>query len=459
MKRIFFIQWVNFLCACLLWGCGSYQLEEEGETPEEDVSEDAVIRVALDNPEGFVSLYPLQFYLFDSSDRCVYEDGVLSEKDIPALVQPKGTYVLTAFSGLLSGEYAFPLEIHPRQMLTFSENCCAGVPLIVGKSHVLLERDMNVSMNLFYPVACLYFSFGSFSEDVSEVTLHLSPVSSGISLGGDVHDDDRFATISCLKENSCWMAGPVYVIPSDATRIHLSLKLKQNGEETVYGYDYDASLEAGKVYRFMENKEGGVDMGEISQVNGWEPGADIELDFDDFEQGEPDDWEEPSDEDDTEEDIPDGDEDDNISGGDTDILYADELPEADNVWGPFFVWKTEQLSSTSVKAMLLAPHQWLMKVDEAVAASEAYEVDGITGWRVLTVEEAKEFRDQYDETIVELSEYLFENGIDRFNKYDIRYLCDDFNSTFCFYNTRISKSGKTVDYGLRLFKEVIVEKK
>lgn len=82
-----------------------------------------------------------------------------------------------------------------------------------------------------------------------------------------------------------------------------------------------------------------------------------------------------------------------------------------------------------------------------------------TGWRVLTVEEAKEFRDQYDETIVELSEYLFENGIDRFNKYDIRYLCDDFNSTFCFYNTRISKSGKTVDYGLRLFKEVIVEKK
>lgn len=53
---------------------------------------------------------------------------------------------------------------------------------------------------------------------------------------------------------------------------------------------------------------------------------------------------------------------------------------------------------------------------------------------------------------------LAENGLDRFNKYDCRYLCNDFNSTFCFYNTQIVKSGETVDYALRLVKKVRVEK-
>ena len=65
---------------------------------------------------------------------------------------------------------------------------------------------------------------------------------------------------------------------------------------------------------------------------------------------------------------------------------------------------------------------------------------------------------KYDDTIVALSDMLSENGLDRFNKYDCRYLCNDFNSTFCFYNTQIVKSGETVDYALRLVKKVRVEK-
>lgn len=94
----------------------------------------------------------------------------------------------------------------------------------------------------------------------------------------------------------------------------------------------------------------------------------------------------------------------------------------------------------------------------AISVCEAYEEDGISGWRTFTTEEAKEFRDQYDDTIVALSDMLAENGLDRFNKYDCRYLCNDFNSTFCFYNTQIVKSGETVDYALRLVKKVRVEK-
>ena len=53
---------------------------------------------------------------------------------------------------------------------------------------------------------------------------------------------------------------------------------------------------------------------------------------------------------------------------------------------------------------------------------------------------------------------LWENGLDRFDKYDCRYLCNDCNSTFCFYNTDVRASGETVDYALRLVKKIRVEK-
>ena len=109
-------------------------------------------------------------------------------------------------------------------------------------------------------------------------------------------------------------------------------------------------------------------------------------------------------------------------------------------------------------ATLVSPRQWLLKKAEAIPVCEAYEEDGISGWRTFTTEEAKEFRDQYDDTIYSLSEMFWENGLDRFDKYDCRYLCNDCNSTFCFYNTDVRASGETVDYALRLVKKVRVEK-
>ena len=444
MKRIFLLS--SAFMAGIFSACGSYQLE--GEEGGEGQQQDCRMDLTLGNAGEFSSPYPVTVYLFDADNRCVFQHVAASETDMPVLVQAKGSYVLSLFSGLSSGEYSYPMETHPRQLLTFAKGGHAEVPLAVGKNHVLLERDTEVSVSLSYAVAGLYFSFGSFPSDVSEVTVHVSPVGSGISLAGDIADDRQFATVSCRKEGSCWVAGPVYVFPSDASRVHLSVKLRQGSTETVYGYDYNSSFKSGSIYRFVSGEKGGIILDGENQVTGWRPGVDIEFGFGDLVEEDADDWEEEPDE----------------GGGDAgetegDILYADELPEAETVWGPFYVWKAEPLSARSVRAVLLAPRQWVVTVDEARSVCEAYEVDDMPGWRVLTLEEAKEFRDQYSGTILDLSAFLYENGIDRFDKYDLRYLCNDFNSTFCFYNDRITSSGKTVDYGLRLVKEVVVEKR
>lgn len=306
-------------------------------------------------------------------------------------------------------------------------------------------------------MAALYLSFGGLPAEAVSVEARISPVSSGITLEGTLSNDGTFASVPCEKVKGVWKAGPIYVLPSEGLQTHLSLNVQTASEETVYGCFFNYPLEAGKPYRFISTGDGEISLEGNNQIAGWTPEVSEEFPFENMtEEGE---WEEP--------DAPDGgegtegneDEDDGQdTEEDTDVIVSEVLPESETVWGPFFVWKVESLSANEVLATLVSPRQWLLKKAEAISVCEAYEEDGISGWRTFTTEEAKEFRDQYDDTIVALSDMLSKNGLDRFNKYDCRYLCNDFNSTFCFYNTQIVKSGETVDYALRLVKKVRVEK-
>lgn len=370
---------------------------------------------------------------------------------------PEGEYVFSVLSGLSSGDYLPPMSLNSKQFLTFSEGNHAKTPLAIGKNIIKLQKDIKVSVSLSYAVAALYLSFGGLPAEAVSVEARISPVSSGITLEGTLSNDGTFASVPCEKVKGVWKAGPIYVFPSEGLQTHLSLNVQTASEETVYGCFFNYPLEAGKPYRFVSTGDGEISLEGNNQIAGWTPEVSEEFPFENMtEEGE---WEEP--------DAPDGgestegneDEDDGQdTEEDTDVIVSEVLPESETIWGPFFVWKVESLSENEVMATLVSPRQWLLKKAEAISVCEAYEEDGISGWRTFTTEEAKEFRDQYDDMIVALSDMLSENGLDRFNKYDCRYLCNDFNSTFCFYNTQIVKSGETVDYALRLVKKVRVEK-
>ena len=191
------------------------------------------------------------------------------------------------------------------------------------------------------------------------------------------------------------------------------MNIQTASEETVYGYFFNYPLEAGRPYRFISTGDGGNTLEGNNQIAGWTPEVSEEFPFENMtEEGE---LEEP--------DVPDGG--DNTEGneeeddgqdteGDTDVIVSEVLPESETIWGPFFVWKVESLSENEVMATLVSPRQWLLKKAEAISVCEAYEEDGISGWRTFTTEEAKEFRDQYDDTIVALSDMLAEKWIGSF---------------------------------------------
>jgi|GEM_PF-1235311 len=445
------------MLACMFFfvGCGSYQVE--GEDEPTDTSGPYGIDVTLSNAQLFTPLYPLHLYFFDTQGTVTWNEEVLTQSEWPVLSMPEGEYVFSVLSGLSSGDYLPPMSLNSKQFLTFSEGNHAKTPLAIGKNVIKLQKDIKVSVSLSYAVAALYLSFGGLPAEAVSVEARISPVSSGITLEGTLSNDGTFASVPCEKIKGVWKAGPIYVFPSEGLQTHLSLNVQTASEETVYGCFFNYPLEAGKPYRFVSTGDGEISLEGNNQIAGWTPEVSEEFPFENMtEEGE---WEEP--------DAPDGgegtegneDEDDGQdTEEDTDVIVSEVLPESETIWGPFFVWKVESLSGNEVMATLVSPRQWLLKKAEAISVCEAYEEDGISGWRTFTTEEAKEFRDQYDDTIVALSDMLAENGLDRFNKYDCRYLCNDFNSTFCFYNTQIVKSGETVDYALRLVKKVRVEK-
>lgn len=442
---------VTVCCSFFGAGCGAYHVEEEA--GGENAGGPYEMGVEVSNAHLFTSLYPLEMYLLDKQGKLAREEHISFPEEWPEVQQESGEYTLSLFSGL-SAAYLPPMVLDAKQFFRFLQGNYADVPLLVGKNIVNLKSDMKVSVSMSYAVAAVYLSLGGIPEGAIAVEARISPVSSGISLEGNLSNDGQFATVECRNEKGVWKAGPVYVFPAESTRTHLSVNVTTVSGETTYGYFFNCPLEAGKPYRLVSTGDGNVSLGGHSQIEGWTPEVSVEFPFENMTQEEG--WEDPKPE------QPDkgetGGSGDTVTDEDTEVITATQLPESESIWGPFFVWKAEPLSGEAVVATLVSPRQWLVKKAEAASICTSYEEDGIRGWRTFTTEEAKEFREQYSSTIVSLSEMLRKNGLDAFNKYDCRYLCNDCKSTFCFYNNKILSSGATVEYALRLVKRVYVKK-
>ena len=121
----------------------------------------------------------------------------------------------------------------------------------------------------------------------------------------------------------------------------------------------------------------------------------------------------------------------------------------------FYVWETKSISETECEAIIIAPEQWITLASECESTLTDYEIEGISGWRVFTSDEAKRFRDQYKSNISRLNEYLAANGQDTFSDgEEDRYLCNNCLSSFSVNGGLVSQAGTKKEYYLRPVKTV-----
>lgn len=444
-------------CLFLLSACGEYQLEQtEDETAGETENEvPYTLQLKVGSQDNAKINYPLSLFVFDDKNNCVMQESISEENSEYSASMPKGKYTLILLSGLMDDNYSYPLEIIPDSYITLRNNNRSDAPLLMGKVSVNLTQSTRITVNLSYAVASLTFTLNGIPAQATSVEVSVSPVSSGISFNGDYKNDKRQCVIPCTKKGSRWISDAVYIFPNEGSQTHLSINVQSPDGNEAYGYTYQANLKAGYPYHFTGHYKGSVSLDGEFQVDGWQPEVDCEFGFDEILPDEDnDDSNTDSGKDDNDSDNTDSTETpDDTEEADTFIVP--ELPDADTIWGYFYVWQITSLSASECEAILIAPDQWYTLAADASGLLNAYEKDDIGGWRMFTTEEAVAFRTQFQGAVGDLNTFISEYGFDRFKYTDgARYLCNDGQSTFSLANNRILDAGKTVDYYLRPVKTV-----
>ena len=407
--------------------CGSYQIEDE------DKSKDCTVTLCLSDEETPALSYPLSLFVRDHETQAT-KQAEISEDGMPALLPlASGDYTLTVCSGLSGGAYSYAND-----SLSSGPNNCATSPLLLGSTDIHAEEGLKAVVSPAPAVCNLQFTFHSMPEKARSITVRVSPVSSSVSLDGSPRNDNRMCSTECRQKGGIWTAD-LYVFPSESTRTRISVEVQTDGETQAYSYTYRQALQQGGIYRLTGNLHEGMTLEGKFQINGWQAAADVEMDFEE-----------------TEPDSSGGEEE---GGEDMETIYALQLPGDECVWGNVYVWKADTIKTEEeVIATLVSPVQWFLYADEAQATLSDYQEDELANWRMFTIEEAKEIRDQYYKNVGNISSFLEDNGVAGFES-NGRYLCCDGDSTFSFVNKRVIQAGKTVKYYLRGVKKVRVIQK
>jgi len=219
------------------------------------------------------------------------------------------------------------------------------------------------------------------------------------------------------------------------------MKLK-NKEERTYGYVWKDTPEAGRPYHLQGEYSDGFSLTGSFIVTGWNEAEDVKFNFGTA--SSPDD--EP--EEDGGEDNPGSD----LSG----------VPEEGTIWNGTIVVDIVEEDETGVELLLMSLDEWDATVSQVADVEDSYTVNGISGWRLPTHEEAKFLQNTYsgnerlklNEAIAEYDSSLY--GLDG----EARYLCDKSGVCYSFIfaiGRVISKAGPQKYYYLRLVKSYRID--
>ena len=447
MKRLALPCLFSIFLILLSAACSGYMPDEDEETSATETSE-CHLQLAVRSTDEVKINYPLSVFLFDDTGELVLQTEV-SDAETPFTHSlNKGKYILSAFSGLSEDDFTLPLEPLSTSYLSIKEPMNSRLPLMSGQSRIQLQQPTEVTLTQSYVVSALQFSFTGIPADATEVSLQVSPVSTGYSFDGNYKEETDACSVSCSLEENVWTAGPVYVLPSTRSKAHLSITVTRPGKNETYSYTYAESLSPGQPYNYSGSYSEGVSLEGNFEKEGWKPAVDIEFDFS---TGDDSDTEQPEE--------PEEGENPPLSGDG--VLYASSLPEANSIWEDYYVWKTEPAGNNAVNAILIAPEQWYELAIDGMERLETYEINGLTDWRVFTETEARELiQFLQGATIESLNELLSQASMDQilYTKEE-RYLCAEGNKSFCLKTKTCTNIGTKTNYYLRPVKTVCIRLK
>lgn len=423
----------TMLLACLILMAGCQVL------PEDDdflASDENVLKVNTRSVEGAEIIYPLNLYAFAKDGSCADSQKIDDAEEEMALVLENGSYQIVAVSGI-SESYQLPEEPSQDDVITLSGEYGADTPLMVGKASVNVGKaEASVDITLSNVVVALNVALKGIPADVEAVTLTLSPLYSSLSMDGEYGGESQSVQVNCsLDSDQVWSAPVCYIFPGLGSETVFSILLeKEDGIEATYGYTYQGIPEANRPFNVSGNYLGGVTVGGNLIAQNWKDPIEVEFDFGAEELS-----------DDTDE--------------DEDELEVDltGVPEVGSIWNGTIVADIGESDVDGVDLLLMSLEEWNEPVSQAENVIAGYSVNGISGWRLPTNNEAKVLRSYFNgdkrealnERIADYEAGLL--GIDG----EERYLCDKSGKYYTFKfveNARITEAGSKRSYYIRLVK-------
>ncbi len=415
----------------LLYSCSKYTIDE-GSGSGMDVH---IKFQESASGDTFEMEFPVRVFCTDIAGANI-KDVTFRQGDEITFPLAKGEYGINVFVGLDENNYTLKDKPDGKQMVTMKNSSMAEKALRAAHTSLEIDRQTDINMIPAYVVASAEVELSNIPADVKSVRIDISPVSSGYNTCGGYSKDTQSGVIVCYEKSGKWVSDKRYFFPVENRKTTISVSIDKGDETDNYSYTFIDGMKAGQPYKFTGGYSDGLNMDGDFQISGWNMEKEIVLDFEDETLV--------------------GEDEGDIPSYDIETFIVEAIPSADVIWGPFYVWKVEEQSANEALVTIISPDQWFQKFEEgeAIKILNAYEIDGMTGWRTFTKAEAEEFYKDFSTDLNGLNSYLEENGHNIFYT-ENRYLCENGEYAFnIFGSTNIRKAGTTVKYYLRPIKTI-----
>lgn len=410
--------------------------------PEDDEwvsgNADKTLKVEVRSAGEAEIVYPLHLYAFTDKGKLAASQTIADGSMDVALPLAKGDFHIVAISGA-SEDYLLPEKPELDDVIVLSSKDGADTPLMVGRANVEVgdSEESSAQINMTYVVAALNVKLEDVPDNVSEVQLALSPLHSSLSLGGDYGGEPQKIKVDCsLASEGVWTAGTTYIFPGNSKETVFSIYFRtDDGREVTYGHTFQGIPEANHLFNVAGTYAGGVIVGGSFDVTDWEGSIDVEFEFGGNI-------------------VPDDDDDDEEEDKQPDI-DLEGVPEIGSIWNDMIVADMIEADDTGADLLLMSLDEWDATTSSVKDVMDGYSVNGLSGWRLPTHDEAAVLRARFSgNNRLELNELIEEYdsglyGIDG----DERYMCTKNGLYYSFKfagGSTITKAGDKRYYYVRL---------
>lgn len=371
------------LMVCLS-ACEKLAMPDEENQGEPNALLRVQTRVVGAGDEGTVS-YPVNVYVFNGEE-CVALQSISDASQVLNVPLIEGSYVVYAIGGASADDYNLPSKATatPSMAIALKEGRAHG-DVMVAKSHVVLvDGETNVlTLNMERRVMLLQsVTLTGIPTAATAVSVSIAPLSESL-LGVGYAGVSGSSAVNLTKQEDghTWtFSGQQYLLPPSGETATVTIRIVKPNGTTTYKYNIEEKLEAGCKLNIQSAYTGSIEVTMTGIITGeaWKEEKTISFTFDEngsttAGSG--------------------GDDTGNETGGD---VLTDDVPAVGNTYKGCYVLSVTTTNGIS-EVLLLSPTESkplaggetreaaLTKVEAALAE---WNVEGVSGWRLMTKDEA-----------------------------------------------------------------------